>query len=91
MAETDAEHHVDDTEESKSLLLGHKRNRIDSIMSARRNSQLSGAANDRLAVTNGNQIMAEPARTNPSNEQDNETEPATAESVGVWKQISPPT
>jgi len=39
VAETDAEHFADETEESKSVLLGPKRTRLDSMMSAnRRNS-----------------------------------------------------
>ena len=39
VAETDAEHNVDETEESKSLLhSGLKRNRLDSVKSARRGS-----------------------------------------------------
>lgn len=42
VAETDAEHNVEETEESRSLILGHKRNRLDSMKHERGNSQLSG-------------------------------------------------
>ena len=44
VAETDAEHNAEETEESRSLLLGGRINRFDSMLQPRSNSQLSNNA-----------------------------------------------
>ena len=79
MAETDAEHNPEETEESKSLLLG--RNRINSFLQVR-----NGSGTARRPSQSSNK--AAHTKTNASNEQDNEVgEPSAtpATTDGVWQ------
>ena len=89
VAETDAEHNAEETEESRSLLIGGRMNRFDSMLQPRSNSQLS---NNALRASSGSKgkrkVSDDQKKTNPSNEQDNEVgEPSTVpdDKAGIWQ------
>ena len=91
VAETDAEHNAEETEESRSLLLGGRINRFDSMLQPRSNSQLSNNALRASSSSIGRQQKVcddQKNKTNPSNEQDNEVgEPSTVpdDKAGIWQ------